>query len=63
MILINRKIFYILFSGFWRIPITCCQISKTSIDIISKKIKMLTIIGIIIVELPIIGYVIYTAMI
>lgn len=59
-LILNRKIFHILFSGFYRIPITCCQISNTSINILIKRIKILCIIGICTVEIPVIGYVIYT---
>ena len=48
-LLLNKKIFFVIFSGVWRISITCCQASAVCVEQISKRVKIICFVGLIFV--------------
>lgn len=56
---LNRKILFFIFCGFWRIPITCCKIQFSTMYRLFKKLKLICFIAIFTVDLPILSIAIF----
>lgn len=61
--LLNRKIIVFIFTGLFRIPITCCQISGLKLQTLGRKLKIICVFGIILIEVPLIAYSIFNIII
>lgn len=61
-VLLNCKIFFLLFSGLWKVPVTCCQISAQTLQVINKRLKIIYLCNIIFIECTMTAYVIYTVL-
>lgn len=51
----------LMFSGFWRIPITCCQVGGLCLEGLTKKIKIFCGISMVFIDLPLLAYTIYVS--
>lgn len=60
-LIFSWKVVIGIFSGFWRIPITCCQVSGLYLDILSKRIKIFCVISVIVIDMPLLAYTIYVS--
>ena len=59
---LNKKIIYIILSGFLKMPFTSCQINYKTLHSI-KKFNVFHAIGLFLIELPYIGFSIYLIMV